>query len=69
MDALRQDDSEQARTEQRLLAAIAAALLGSQGSPAWSRTAESLLLAHSDVNWLYRKALDEVHAAFEAPLM
>jgi hypothetical protein len=34
--------------ERRMLAAIAAALLGQQGSPVWSRTAESLLLSSQE---------------------
>ena len=44
----------------RLLTAIAAALLGNQGSPAWSRTAESLLLTSAEVSWHYRRAEREL---------
>ena len=44
----------------RLLAAVAAALLGNQGSPAWSRTAESLLLTSAEVSWHYRRAEREI---------
>jgi len=42
--------------ERRLLAAIAAALLGSQGSPVWTRTAELLLLSSKDAQWHYHRA-------------
>ena len=44
----------------RLLAAVAAALLGNQGSPVWSRTAESLLLTSAEVDWHYRRAEREI---------
>jgi hypothetical protein len=43
-----------------LLAAIAAALLGSQGSPVWSRTAELLLLSFPGPRRHYNRAADEM---------
>jgi hypothetical protein len=49
----------------RLLAAIGAALLGDQGSPAWSRTAESLLLTSAEVCWHYRRAEREIERFLE----
>lgn len=49
----------------RFLAAIGAALLGNQGSPAWSRTAESLLLASAEVSWHYRRAVREIEELLE----
>ena len=39
-----------------LLGAIAAALLGAQGSAVWAQTAEDLLRRVDDVDWAYRKA-------------
>ncbi len=48
---------------EHLLAAVAAAILGAQGSPVWSRTAEALLLA--EVNRLYRLAARKVDAALD----
>ena len=53
---------ESARSEERMLAAIAAAVLGSQGSPVWSRTAELLLLSSSDVASFRQRALAETEA-------
>ena len=50
---------------EHLLAAVAAAILGAQGSPVWSRTAEALLLAGPEVNRLYRLAAREVDAALD----
>ena len=50
---------------EHLLAAVAAAILGAHGSPVWSRTAESLLLAHPEVKRLFRLAAREVDAAME----
>ncbi len=50
---------------EHLLAAVAAAILGAQGSPVWSRTAEALLLTDPEVNRLYRLAAREVDAAFD----
>jgi hypothetical protein len=52
------------REERVLLAAVGAALLGSQGSPVWSRTAEHLLLSSVEVNWRYRKAACELAPLF-----
>jgi hypothetical protein len=49
----------------RLLAAIGAALLGNQGSPEWSRTAESLLLTSAEVSWHYRRAEREIERLLE----
>jgi hypothetical protein len=49
----------------RLLAAIGAALLGNQGSPTWSRTAESLLLTSAEVCWHYRRAEREIERFLE----
>jgi hypothetical protein len=48
-----------------LLAAVAAAILGAQGSPVWSRTAEALLLADPEVKRLFRLAAREVDAALD----
>ncbi len=50
---------------ERLLAAVAAALLGAQGSPVWARTAEALLLADPEVKRLFRLAAREVDAALD----
>jgi hypothetical protein len=50
---------------ERLLAAVAAAILGGQGSPVWSRTAESLLLADPEVKRLFCLAAREVDAAMD----
>jgi hypothetical protein len=49
----------------RLLAAIGAAFLGNQGSPAWSQTAESLLLTSAEVCWHYRRAEREIERLLE----
>jgi hypothetical protein len=49
--------------EQRLMAAIAAALLGQQGSPVWTRTAELLLLSSQETRRHFNRAtleLDDV---------
>ena len=46
--------------DRRLLAAIAAALLGGQGSPVWSRTGELLLLSSRDVQWHHERAAHEL---------
>ena len=48
-----------------LVAAVAAAILGAQGSPVWSLTAEALLLADPEVKRLFRLAAREVGAALE----
>lgn len=58
-DVTRRDE---AREERRLLAAVAAALLGAQGSPVWSRTAERLVLSSPDVRWQHQRAAEEVDA-------
>ena len=50
---------------EHLLAAVAAAILGAQGSPVWSRTAESLLLADPDVKRLFGLAARELAAAMD----
>jgi hypothetical protein len=42
--------------EQRLTAAIAAALLGQQGSPVWTRTAELLLLSSRETRRHFDRA-------------
>lgn len=42
--------------ERRLMAAIAAALLGQQGSPVWSRTAELLLLSSQETRRHFNRA-------------
>jgi hypothetical protein len=42
--------------ERRLTAAIAAALLGQQGSPVWTRTAELLLLSSQDTRRHFNRA-------------
>jgi hypothetical protein len=44
---------------------VAAAILGAQGSPVWSRTAESLLLADPEVKRLFRLAARDVDAAMD----
>ena len=41
---------------ERFLAAIAAAILGAQGSPVWARTDEALLLSDAEVNRHYQVA-------------
>ncbi len=48
---------------ERFIAAIAAAVLGAQGSPVWTRTAEALLLDHPEVNRQYQVAACQVEAA------
>jgi hypothetical protein len=42
--------------QQRLTAAIAAALLGQQGSPVWARTAELLLLSSQETRRHFSRA-------------
>ncbi len=42
--------------ERRMKAAIAAALLGQQGSPVWTRTAELLLLSSQDIRLHFNRA-------------
>jgi hypothetical protein len=49
--------------DERFLAAIAAAILGAQGSPVWSQTAEALLLGDAEVNRHYQIAARLVDAA------
>ena len=51
---------EEINDQRRLLAAIAAGLLGSQGSPVWSRTAELLLLSSRETRWHYQRAVLEL---------
>ena len=53
-------DAERLQDDQRLLAAIAAALLGSQGSPVWTRTAERLLLSSQETRVEHHRARDEL---------
>ena len=53
-------DSEPNNEQQRLLAAVAAALLGSQGSPVWSRTAELLLLSSYEIQRHHKRATSEL---------
>ncbi len=48
-----------------LLAAVAAAILGAQGSPVWARTAELLLLEDPDVHRQYRLAARELEAVLD----
>lgn len=48
---------------ERFLAAIAAALLGAQGSPVWTRAAEALLLDDPQVKRQYQVAACQVEAA------
>jgi len=48
--------------DRRLMAAIAAALLGQQGSPVWARTAELLLLSSHDTRWHFNRAKGEIDA-------
>ena len=52
---------------EHFLAAVAAAILGAQGSPAWSRTAEALLLGDPEVKRLFRLAAREIDAALGSP--
>jgi hypothetical protein len=52
--------------ENRLLAAIAAALLGSQGSPIWTRTAEQLLLSSPEMRSLYHRARLELERLMDS---
>ncbi len=56
---------DQSLNEHLLAAAAAAAILGAQGSPVWSRTAEALLLADPEVKRLFRLAAREVDAALD----
>jgi hypothetical protein len=42
--------------QRRLTAAIAAALLGQQGSPVWTRTAELLLLSSPETQRQFNRA-------------
>jgi hypothetical protein len=49
-----------------MLAAIAAAALGSQGSPLWSRTAELLLLSSRDVAAHHHRAPADPHPTLQA---
>jgi len=44
----------------QVLAAVAAAILGAQGSPVWSRTAEALLLADPEIRRLFGVSAREV---------
>ncbi|HEX2104783.1 MAG TPA: hypothetical protein VHF51_14095 [Solirubrobacteraceae bacterium] len=46
--------------ERRLTAAIAAALLGQQGSPVWTRTAEHLLLSSQETRRHFNRARREL---------
>ena len=46
--------------ERRLMAAIAAALLGQQGSPVWTRTAELLLLSSQETRRHFTRARREL---------
>lgn len=46
--------------DQRLMAAIAAALLGQQGSPVWTRTAELLLLSSQETRSHFKRAKVEL---------
>ena len=57
---------EFARREEPMLAAIAAALLGGQGSPVWSRTAELLLLSSTHVATHRRRALAELESVLRS---
>jgi hypothetical protein len=52
--------NESADEQRRLLAAIAAALLGNQGSPAWSRTADLLLLSSHETQRQHKRATSEL---------
>jgi glutamine amidotransferase PdxT len=46
--------------DRRLMAAIAAALLGQQGSPVWGRTAELLLLSSQETRSHFNRAKVEL---------
>jgi hypothetical protein len=48
-------DARSSLEQRRLLAAIAAALLGSQGSPVWSRTAERVIRSSTDAESHYQR--------------
>ncbi|MEA2180403.1 MAG: hypothetical protein QOF29_3459 [bacterium] len=50
----------EATNRERLLAAIGAALLGSQGSAVWARTAELLLLSSHETQRHHQRALREI---------
>jgi hypothetical protein len=52
--------NESPSEQRRLLAAVAAALLGSQGSPVWSRTAELLLLSSHETQRYHTRATSEL---------
>ena len=56
-----------ASSNELLVAAVAAALLGAQGSPVWSRTAEALLLADPEMKRLFARAAREIAAALDPP--
>jgi hypothetical protein len=49
-------DNEPTSEQRRLVAAVAAALMGSQGSPVWSRTAELLLLSSQETQRHHMRA-------------
>ena len=53
-------DNERTSEQRRLIAAVAAALLGSQGSPVWSRTAELLLLSSQETRRHHERAASEL---------
>jgi len=53
-------ENEATCEQRRLLAAVAAALLGNQGSPVWSRTAEMLLLSSQETQRHHRRAATEL---------
>jgi len=53
-------ENEPTSEQRRLLAAVAAALLGSQGSPVWSRTAELLLLSSQETQRHHKRAASEL---------
>jgi hypothetical protein len=53
-------DSESTDEQRRLLAAVAAALLGSQGSAVWSWTAELLLLSSNEAQRHHKRATAEL---------
>ena len=53
--------------QRRLMAAITAALLGQQGSPVWTRTAELLLLSSQETRRHFDRARRELEDVLGDP--
>ena len=60
-------DREAIMEERRLTAAIAAALLGQQGSAVWTRTAELLLLSSQETRRHFNRARLELEDLLDDP--